>query len=261
MAPDEFERFLNELSDVIQLYRDAYLIFSFADMFKNKDFVEVKGADLKEPSPEKLNYIQDLFDAYKRLRSAGFHPTLVVDANNTLLVGSLKGLSPNDTYNVLRINDLDLSTAGEEQLKRLKSFLGFIKNAFDDQYGALIVKVTMNPSVLNMEAFKTIIKLLGICSEKDEACVYKARQELSAFPENLKDTFIKNFAEMMKKGDTYRTKYLSLFAMLIALVNYYGYLTELGRQEMTSKWVRKLREKEEEKARNALETLKQSLNL
>jgi hypothetical protein len=261
MAPDEFEMFLNELNYVTQLYRDAYLIFSFAETFKNKDFVEVKGADLKEPSPEKLNYIQDLFDAYKRLRSAGFYPTLIVDANNTLLVGSLKGLSPNDTYNVLRINDLDLSTAGEEQLKRLKSFLGFVKNAFDDQYGALIIKVTMNPSVLDMEAFKTIIKLLGICSEKDEACVYKARQELSAFPEKLKDTFIKNFADIMGKGDTYRTKYLSLFATLFALANYYDYLSELGRQEVTNKWIRKLREKEEEKARSALETLKQNLNL
>jgi hypothetical protein len=177
------------------------------------------------------------------------------------VVGSLNELSPNDTYSVQRINDLDLSTAGEEQLKRLKSFLGFIKNAFDDQYGTLIIRVTMNPSVLNMEAFKAIIKLLGICSEEDEACVYKARQELSAFPENLKDTFIKNFADIMKKGDSYRTKYLSLFATLFALVNYYSYLTELGRQEATSKWVRKLREKEEEKARNALETLKQNLNL
>jgi len=261
MAPDEFERFLNELSYVTQLYRDAYLIFSFASMFKNKDFVEVKGTDLKEPGPDKLNYIQDLFDAYKRLRSAGFYPTLIVDANNTLLVGSLKGLSPNDTYSVLRINDLDLSTAGEEQLKRLKSFLGFVKDAFDDQYGALIIRVTMNPSVLDMEAFKTIIKLLGICSEKDEACVYKARQELSAFPENLKDTFIKNFADIMGKGDTYRTKYLSLFATLFALANYYDYLSELRKQETADKWVRKLREKEEEKARNALETLKQNLNL
>ena len=261
MAPDEFETFLKELSDVTQLYRDAYLIFSFADMFKNKKIVEVKGADLKEPSPEKLKYLQDLFDAYKRLRSAGFYPTLIVDANNTLLVGPLKGLSPNDTYSVLKLFDFDLSTAGEEQLKRLKSFLGFIKNAFDDQYGTLIIRVTLNPSVLDMEAFKAIIKLLGICSEEDEACVYKARQELSAFPENLKDTFIKNFAEIMKKGDTYRTKYLSLFATRFGLVNYYGYLTELGRQEMTSKWVRKLREKEEEKARNALETLKQNLNL
>jgi hypothetical protein len=261
ITQNEIERFLNELSYVTQLYRDAYLIFSFANMFKNKNFVKVKGADIKEPSPEKLKYLQDLFDAYKRLRSAGFYPTLIVDANNTLLVGPLKGLSPNDTYSVLKLYDLDLSTAGEEQLKRLKSFLGFIKNAFDDQYGTLIIRVTMNPSVLDMEAFKAIIKLLGICSEKDEACVYKARQELSAFPENLKDTFIKNFADIMGKGDTYRTKYLSLFATLIALVNYYGYLTELGRQEMTSKWVRKLREKEEEKARNALETLKQNLNL
>jgi hypothetical protein len=221
MAPDEFERFLNELNYVTQLYRDAYLIFSFGSMFKNKKFVEVKGADLKEPSPEKLKYLQDLVDGYKRLRSAGFYPTLIVDANNTLLVGSLKGLWPNDTYSVLKINDFDLSTSSEEQLKRLKSFLDFIKNAFDDQYGALIVKVTMNPSVLDMEAFKTIVKFLGICSEEDEACVYKARQELSAFPENLKDTFIDNFADIMGKGDVYRTKYLSLFATLFALVNYY----------------------------------------
>ena len=65
----------------------------------------------------------------------------------------------------------------------------------------------------------------------------------------------------MKKGDSYRTKYLSLFTTLFALVNYYSYLSELGRQEVTSKLVRKLREKEEEKARNALETLKQNLNL
>jgi hypothetical protein len=65
----------------------------------------------------------------------------------------------------------------------------------------------------------------------------------------------------MGKGDTYRTKYLSLFATLFALANYYDYLSELRRQETTSKLVRKLREKEEEKARNALETLKQSLNL
>jgi hypothetical protein len=221
MALDEFERFLNELSYVTQLYRDAYLIFSFASMFKNKDFVEVKGAGLKEPSPDKLKYLQDLVDAYKRLKSAGLYPTLIVDANNTLLVGSLNGLSPKDTYSVLKLFDLDLSTAGEEQLKRLKSLLDFVKNAFNDQYGALIVKVTMNPSVLDMEAFKTIVKLLGICSEEDEACVYKARQELSAFPENLKDTFINNFADIIKKGDVYRTKYLNQFATLFALVNYY----------------------------------------
>jgi len=241
ITQNEIERFLNELSYVTQLYRDAYLIFSFANMFKNKNFVKVKGADIKEPSPEKLKYLQDLFDAYKRLRSAGFYPTYIVDANNTLLVGPLKGLSPNDTYSVLRINDLDPSTAGEEQLKRLKSFLGFIKNAFDDQYGTLIIRVTMNPSVLDKDVFKTIVELLGICSEEDEACVYKARQELSAFPENLKDTFIDNFADIMGKGDTYRTKYLSQFATLLALVNYYDYLSELGRQEMTNKRVRKLR--------------------
>jgi len=261
MAPDEFERFLNELSYVTQLYRDAYLIFSFADMFENKSREQVRGADLKEPSPEKLKYIQDLVDGYKRLRSAGFYPTLIVDANNTLLVGSLKGLWPNDTYSVIKINDFDLSTASEEQLKRLKSFLDFIKNAFDDQYGTLILRVTMSPSVLDMEAFRSIVKLIGICSEKDEACVYKARQELSAFPENLKDTFINNLADIIGKGTSYRTKYLSLFATLIALVNYYSYLSELKKQEMTNKLIRKLRKEEEEKARNALEKFKQNLNL
>jgi len=260
MASDEFERFLNDLSYVTQLYRDAYLIFSFADMFKNKGFVKVNGTDLKEPSPEKLKYIQDLVDAYKRLRSAGFYPTLIVDANNTLLVGSLKGLWPNDTYSVLKLFDLDLSTASEEQLKRLKSFLDFVKNAFDDQYGALIIKVTMNPSVLDMEAFKTIVKLLGICSEEDEACVYKARQELSAFPENLRDTFINNFANIIGKGDTYRTKYLSQFATLFALVNYYDYLSELKAEEIMNKAISKLREEEEEKAKRILGMVKQSLN-
>ena len=260
MASDEFERFLSDLSYVTQLYRDAYLIFSFAGMFKNKGFVKVNGTDLKEPSPEKLKYIQDLVDAYKRLRSAGFYPTLIVDANNTLLVGSLKGLWPNDTYSVLKLFDLDLSTASEEQLKRLKSFLDFVKNAFDDQYGALIIKVTMNPSVLDMEAFKTIVKLLGICSEEDEACVYKARQELSAFPENLRDTFINNFANIIGKGDTYRTKYLSQFATLFALVNYYDYLSELKAEEIMNKAISKLREEEEEKAKRILGMVKQSLN-
>ena len=58
MAPDEFEKFLNELNYVTQLYRDAYLISSFANMFKNKETVEVKGADIKEPSPKKLKYLK-----------------------------------------------------------------------------------------------------------------------------------------------------------------------------------------------------------
>jgi len=236
ITPDEFETFLKELSDVTQLYRDAYLIFSFANMFKNKHTEQVKGTDLKEPSPEKLKYLQDLVDAYKRLKSAGLDPYLIVDANNTLVVGSLNELSPNDNHSVLRINDLDLSQANKERLKELKSLLNFAKNAFDDRYGALIVKTTINPSVLGMEVFKTIVKLLGICSEGggkrrrrgegegggDEACLYKARQELSAFPENRKDTFIDNFAKGVGRNETYyKTKYINQFATLFALVNYY----------------------------------------
>jgi len=263
MTQDEIERFLNELSYVTQLYRDAYLIFSFANMFKNKETVEVKGADIKEPSPEKLKYLQDLFDAYKRLRSAGFYPTYIVDANNTLLVGPLKGLSPNDTYSVLRINDLDLSTAGEEQLKRLKSFLGFIKNAFDDQYGTLIIRVTMNPSVLDKDVFKTIVELLGICSgRRDEACVYKARQELSAFPENLKDTFIDNFAKGVGRNQKYyKTKYINQFATLFALVNYYDHLSELKKDEEMNYGVAKYSQSWEEKAKRILKTVKQGFKI
>jgi hypothetical protein len=266
MAPDEFERFLNELSYVTQLYRDAYLIFSFASMFKikNKRPEQVKGTDLKEPSPEKLNYLQDLVDAYKRLKSAGLNPPKIVDANNTLVVGSLNELSPNGNYTVLRINDLDLSQANEEQLKRLKSLLDFVKNAFDDQYGALIIKVTMNPSVLGMDVFKTIVKLLGICSKGgggrrrregegegggDEACLYKARQELSAFPVNRKDTFINNFAKRAGRNEKhYRTKYINQFATLLALVNYYDHLSELKKNEEMNYGVTKYRQSEEEKS-------------
>ncbi len=92
-------------------------------------------------------------------------------------------------YLQLRINDLDLNQTNEEKLKELKSLLDFAKEAFDDQYGVLIVKTTINPSTLDIQVFKTIVKLLGICSEGDEICLYKARQELSAFPESLKDKF------------------------------------------------------------------------
>jgi hypothetical protein len=271
----EIERFLEELSEMSNLYRDAYLIFSFANMFKNKKFVEVKGTDLKEASPEKLKYLQDLVDAYKRLKSAGLNPPLIVDANNTLVVGSLNELSPNGNYTVLRINDLDLSQANEEQLKRLKSLLDFIKNAFDDQYGALIIKVTMNPSVLGMDVFKTIVKLLGICSESggkrrrrrgegegDEACLYKARQELSAFPENLKDTFINNFAKGVGRNEKhYKTKYINQFATLFALVNYYDHLSELKKDEEMNYGVAKYSQSEEEKAKRILKTVKQGFKI
>jgi len=264
ITQDKIEIFLKELNEMSNLYRDAYLIFSFANMFKNKDFVEVKGTDLKEPSPEKLNYLQDLVDAYKRLKSAGLNPPKIVDANNTLVVGSLNELSPNGNYTVLRINDLDLSQANEEQLKRLKSLLDFVKNAFDDQYGALIIKVTMSPSVLGMDVFKTIVKLLGICSKGgggrrrregegegggDEACLYKARQELSAFPVNRKDTFINNFAKRAGRNEKhYRTKYINQFATLFALVNYYDHLSELKKNEEMNYGVTKYRQSEEEKS-------------
>jgi len=214
--------FRKELSNVVQLYKDAYLIFSFVNMFKDKSFEQVNGtAGLKEASPEKLKYLQDLVDAYKRLKSVGLRPPLIVDKNNTLLVGSLNELSPNGTYAVLRINDLDLNKAKEEQLKGLKSLLNFAKSAFDDKYGALIVEATVSPSTLAMQVFKTIVKLLEICSEGDEACLYKARQELSAFPETLKDKFIDNVARETGRNPKYRIQYINQFATLFALVNYY----------------------------------------
>jgi hypothetical protein len=179
------------------------------------------------------------------------------------VVGSLNELSPNGNYTVLRINDLDLSQANEERLKELKSLLNFAMNAFDDRYGALIVKTTINPSVLGMDVFKTIVKLLGICSEGggkrrrrgegegggDEACLYKARQELSAFPENRKDTFIDNFAKGVGRNETYyKTKYINQFATLFALVNYYDHLSELKKNEEMNYDVTKYRQSEEEKS-------------
>jgi hypothetical protein len=277
MTQDEIKRFLEELSEMSNLYRDAYLIFSFANMFKNKGSEQVKGTDLKEASPEKLKYLQDLVDAYKRLKSAGLYPPLIVDASNTLLVGSLNELSPNGNYTVLRINDLDLSQANEERLKELKSLLNFAMNAFDDRYGALIVKTTINPSVLGMEVFKTIVKLLGICSEGggkrrrrkgegegggDEACLYKARQELLAFPENRKDTFIKNVAKDVGRNETYyKTKYINQFATLFALVNYYDHLSELKKDKEMNYGVAKYSQNEEEKAKRILKTVKQGFKI
>jgi len=263
MSPDEFERFQNELADVVQLYKDAYLIFSFASMFKNKSFVQVNGTDLKEASPEKLRYLQDLVDAYKRLKSARLNPPLIVDASNTLVIGSLNELSPKGIYNVLRINDLDINKAWEEQLKELKSLLNFAKSAFDGQYGALIVKTTINPSALDMQVFGTIVKLLGICSEGDETCLYKARQELSAFPESLKDKFIDNVAKETGRNPIYRIKLINLFATLFALVNYFEYISELKRQELMNYGasINKLRKEEEEKAKRLLEKVKQGLKI
>jgi hypothetical protein len=262
MTPKDFKRCREKLNDVVQLYKDAYLIFSFANMFKinNKKPEQVKGADLKEASPEKLKYLQDLVDAYKRLKSIGLSLPLIVDANNTLLVGSLKDLSPNGNYSVLKLNDLDLSMASEEQLKELESSLNFVKKAFDHQYGARFIKVRVNPSVLDLQVFKIIVKLLEKCSEGNEICLYKARRELSALPESHKVKFINNLANTVQYMK-YRIKYINLFATLLALVNYYDHLLELRKQEMTNKRVRKLRKEEEEKARNALEMFKQSLNL
>jgi hypothetical protein len=137
------------------------------------------------------------------------------------VIGSLNDLPQQDEYTVLRINDLDLNQTNEEKLKELKTLLDFAKEAFDDQYGALIVKTTINPSTLDIQVFKTIVKLLGICSEGDEICLYKARQELSALPENLKKDFINNIAKETGRNPKYRIELINLFATLFALVNYY----------------------------------------
>jgi len=260
MTPDEFEWYQKQLGNVVQLYKDAYLIFSFVNSFKDKSYEEAEGTrNLKEASPDKLKYLQDLADAYARLKSAGLFLPLIVDANNTLLVGSLKDLSPYGTYPVIRINDLDLSKASEERLKELKSLLVFTKKAFDDQYGALIVKATISPSALDMQVFKTIVKLLGICPEGDEVCLYKARQELSAFPETLKDKFINNLAKETGRNPLYRIQLINLFATLFALVNYYGYLSELKKEEVMNYGISKLRQEEEERARKILQMINQDL--
>ncbi|CDF81332.1 hypothetical protein CF87_gp05 [Sulfolobus monocaudavirus SMV1] len=262
LSPDEFERYQNQLSNIVQLYKYAYLIFSFVNLFKNKSYEELNSTtNLKEANPEKLKYLQDIVDAFTNLQSAGFSLPLIVDKNNTLLVGSLSELSLGNKYNVLRINDFDINQANEGQLKELKSLLDFAKKAFDDQYGALIVKTTISPSTLDMQVFKTITKLLGICSEEDEICLYKARQELSAFPETLKDTFIDNVAKETGRNLKYRIQLINLFATLFALVNYYNYLSELKKEELMNYGISKLTQGEEEKAKKILEMVKQGFKI
>ena len=262
LSPDEFERYQKELGIMVQLYKYAYLIFSFVNLFKKKSYEEVNGtSDLKEANPEKLKYLQDFVDAFKNLKSAGFSLPLIVDANNTLLVGSLNELSPDGEYTILRINDFDLSKTNEDQLKELKSLLNFAKKAFDDQYGALIVQTTVSPSTLDMQVFKTIVKLLGICSEEDEICLYKARQELSAFPETLKDKFIDNVAKETGRNPKYRIQLINLFGTLFALVNYYNYLSELKKEELMNYGISKLTQGEEEKAKKILEMVKQGFKI
>jgi len=261
-TPDEFERYQKQLANIVQLYKYAYLIFSFVNLFKDKSYEEVNGtSNLKEANPEKLKYLQDLVNAYTHLQSAGFSLPLIVDANNTPLVGSLNELSPNGKYTILRINDFDLNKTSEDKLKKFKSLLDFAKKAFDDQYGALIVKTTVSPSTLDMQVFKTIVKLLGICSEEDEICLYQARQELSAFPETLKDKFIDNVAKETGRNPKYRIQLINLFATLFALVNYYNYLSELKKEELMNYGIRKLMRGEEEKAKKILEMVKQGLKI
>jgi len=269
LSPDEFEDYQKRLSEMVQLYKDAYVVFSFVNSFKNKSFDTINSTkNLKEANSEKLKYLQDLVNAFTELQYRGLSLPLIVDKNNTLLIGSLNDLPQQDKYTVLRINDLDLNQINEEKLKELKTLLDFAKKAFDDQYGALIVKTTINPSTLDMQVFKTIVKLLGICSEGDEICLYKARQELSALPENLKEDFIDNIAKETGRNPKYRIELINLFATLFALVNYYDYLSELKKQELMSHGklmndniIRKLREEEEEKAKKILEMVKEGLKI
>jgi len=262
LSPDEFEKYQKELSEMVQLYRDAYLIFSFVNSFKNKSFDTVYSTkNLREANLEKLKYLQDLVNAFTELQSRGLSLPLIVDKNNTLLIGSLNDLPPQNEYTVLRLNDFDLSQTNEEKLKELKSLLNFAKNAFDDQYGVLIVKTTINPSTLDMQVFKTIVKLLGICSEEDETCLYRARQELSAFPESLKDKFIDNVAKETGRNPKYRIELINLSATLFALVNYYEFLDKLKKEELMNYGIMKLRQSEEEKANKILEMVKQGLKI
>jgi len=262
LSPDEFERYQKELSAMVQLYKDAYLIFSFTNLFENKSYGMIESIqNLKNADPQKLKYLQDLVDAFTELRSAGLSLPLFVDKNNTLLVGSVNGLSPDRKYAILRINDFDLNQANEGQLQELKSLLNFAKKAFDDQYGALIVKTTISPSTLDMQVFKTIVKLLGICSEEDEICLYKARQELSAFPETLKDKFIDNVAKETGRNPKYRIQLINLFGTLFALVNYYNYLSELKKEQLMNQNISKLTQGEEEKAKKILEMVKQGFKI
>ena len=262
LSPDEFEKYQQELSNMVDFYKDAYLIFSFTNWFKNKSYQQIKGTNnLKEANPEKLKYLHDLVDAFTHLRSIGLSVPLIVDKNNTLLVGSLNDLSPDGEYTILKINDFDLDQANEEKLNELKSLLDFAKKAFDDQYGALIVKTTISPATLDMQVFKTIVKLLGICLDEDEICLYKARQQLSAFPEGLKEKFIDNVAKETGRNPKYRIQLINLFATLFALVNYYNYLEELKKEEIMNRGVRKLREEEEEKAKKILEMVKEGYKI
>ncbi len=128
LSPGEFENYQKGLSEMVQLYRDAYLIFSFVNSFKNKSYGTVDNIkNLREANPEKLKYLQDLVNAFTELQSRGLSLPLIVDKNNTLLTGSLNDLPPQDEYTVLRINDLDLNQTSEEELKELKSLLKFCK--------------------------------------------------------------------------------------------------------------------------------------
>ena len=262
LTADEFDKYKDELSNIVKLYRDAYLIFSFTNLFKDKSYDVIENVqNLKQADPQKLKYLQDLVDAFTELQTKGLSLPLIVDKNNTLLVGSVNDLLPNRKYNILRLNDFDLSQTSEEKLKEYKSLLNFAKNAFDDQYGVLIVKTTISPSTLDMQVFKTIVKLLGICSEEDEICLYKARQELSAFPESLKDKFIENVAKETGRNPKYRIELINLFATLFALVNYYEFLDELKKEELMNYGIMKLRQSEEEKANKILEMVKQGLKI
>jgi hypothetical protein len=264
MTPDEFESYLKDLSGIVQLFRDAYVIFSFVNWFKNKSYFTTKGIqNLKNADPQKLKYLEDLDKAFTELWTLATRLSLplIVDKNNTLLVGSVDELPPDNEYTILKLNDFDLNQASEEQLKKLKSLLNFAKKAFDDQYGVLIVKATVSPSTLDMQVFKTIVKLLGICEEGDEVCLYKARQELSAFPESLKEKFIDNFAKETGRNPKYRIEYTNLFATLFALVNYYNYLEELNKEAMKNHGIRKLEEKEEEKVNKILGMVKEGYKI
>jgi len=91
--------------------------------------------------------------------------------------------------------------------------------------------------------------------------LYKARQELSAFPESLKDKFIDNIAKETGRNPKYRIQLINVFATLFALVNYDNYLSELKKQELMSHGIRQLREEEEEKAKKILEMVKEGLKI
>ncbi len=91
--------------------------------------------------------------------------------------------------------------------------------------------------------------------------MYKARQELSAFPETLKDTFIDNVAKETGRNPKYRIQLINLFGTLFALVNYYNYLSELKKEELMNYGISKLTQGEEEKAKKILEMVKQGFKI